>query len=578
MLVWLLVSAFLALAVSETTCSGIECNPRIPGSALLQAQVHKGIVSTYIWEISCNDTEVPCDSVEQLSFQQTCVSKSIGCPVACEADQHMCTTPPTCSNCSAVNYCSSQPCPVICGYGEMICGKSTCVKKAAGCPVECSKNENVCHEKPQCEGCIGSNWCSSTVCPVACGQEEVSCPLPDAGNICVPKAMGCPVNCSATEHRCHSQPVYDGGKALNWCSATPCPARCGLAEVSCANLDGSEFCVDMKHGCPVNCSTAEYSCYNPPACDDCAATNWCSPNPCPQICASMDEIPCLYDSRTGDSLCVSRSKGCPVNCSQEEYECHMPPSTQVAEGSNWCSAAPCPSFCTASQISCPTDNGSNLCVPREEGCPVSCPQSHSICHAPPAFDGAVGMNWCSAAPCPVACGSREVQCHGQDGPFCGQKSEGCPVNCTGGEHKCHTPAACSDCVSANWCSSAACPVHCAKDEVLCPSTSKSNATEDFCVPIAAGCPASCLEKEHKCHSPPTCEGCMGSNWCSQLPCPAICSAKELTCAKADGEEFCVNLTQGCPVTCGESEFTCHAMPQCQECVGTNWCSPTPCPH
>jgi len=362
---------------------------------------------------------------------------------------------------------------------------------------------------------------------------------------------------------------------LNWCSSTPCPARCGPAEVSCANLDdGSELCVDAKHGCPVNCSKEENSCYYPPACDDCMATNWCSLDPCPKICTSMDEIPCRQDD--GSSMCVSRTEGCPANCSKEEYECHMTPTTQRGEGSNWCSRTPCPQFCNASQISCPTADG-NICIQREEGCPVNCSKPLSTCHVPPVVEGGLGMNWCSSAPCPAACGTREVQCNGDEGPFCAQKSEGCPVNCTTGAHSCHTPAVCSDCVAVNWCSSAVCPVHCAKDKVMCPSNSVPNATEDFCVPLAAGCPVSCSEKDHRCHSPPSCEGCMATNWCSQSPCPAICSEKEITCAKADGEEFCVNASQGCPVTCDENEHMCHTMPQCQECIGSNWCSTSPCP-
>lgn len=63
---------------------------------------------------SCNDTEILCPGSFYSIFpwSYTCASASDGCPVSCASGEHVCTTPPLCELCAAVNYCSQQPCPV----------------------------------------------------------------------------------------------------------------------------------------------------------------------------------------------------------------------------------------------------------------------------------------------------------------------------------------------------------------------------------------------------------------------------------------------------------------------------------
>ena len=65
-------------------------------------------------EGSCNETEILCQGSFYGIFpwDYTCESRYDGCPVTCLSGQHVCTTPPLCEDCSAVNYCSEQPCPI----------------------------------------------------------------------------------------------------------------------------------------------------------------------------------------------------------------------------------------------------------------------------------------------------------------------------------------------------------------------------------------------------------------------------------------------------------------------------------
>merc|ERR1719502_1847960 len=49
------------------------------------------------------------------------------------------------------------------------------------------------------------------------------------GDVCYPKASGCPVHCPEGEHMCHTPGATPHDPASNWCSIDPCPA----APVSC---------------------------------------------------------------------------------------------------------------------------------------------------------------------------------------------------------------------------------------------------------------------------------------------------------------------------------------------------------
>ncbi|CAK9058765.1 unnamed protein product [Durusdinium trenchii] len=152
---------------------------------------------------------------------------------------------------------------------------------------------------------------------------------------------------------------------------------------------------------------------------------------------------------------------------------------------------------------------------------------------------------------------------------------------------CHSVPACDGCVGVNWCSVDPCPTTCDEDEITCapePEDDKDGKESEHdkkhrhfqCRPKKDGCPVECKDDQHKCFTPPACEGCVGMHWCSKEACPLVCNATEMGCLAENGTQFCVATSDGCPVTCRDEEFVCHLAPQCDECIGTNWCSATAC--
>ncbi|CAE7309675.1 ndor1 [Symbiodinium natans] len=542
--------------------------------SILQTQKQTAIATL---KASCNDTELVCPYLSWLPFGYACAPRHVGCPVSCSSGEHVCHTPSTCETCAAVNYCSSQPCPMVCGFGQTICcdlsdNSLSCVDLDAGCPINCTEGAFSCHAPPSCAGCAGVNWCSSSPCPANCDASETSCSTTNS-TFCVPFEQGCPANCSEQEYSCHSPGRVTGEAGVNWCSSTPCSPICNTSEVACALTNGSEVCVGREQGCPVSCAKHEHQCYAPPTCKNCTGLNWCSSDPCPQMCASH-EISC--SRHNGTNFCVKRKDGCPAKCSKEEHACHWPPHPPSKQAFNWCSTKKCPKACGATELACAEDDGSGSCVPRAEGCPVKCKKHEHQCHSPPAHADGSGRNWCSDVPCPANCSKGQVACLGADEAYtCHNRTAGCPANCSKRQHVCHSAPKdeCPDCVAVNWCSEEQCPEACAADEITCPPHKGSGA---FCRRLSQGCPVHCKASEHSCHAPPHCAGCMGSNWCSDKPCPLLCAADEMECVGSNGTEFCVLVSEGCPVSCRDEDYICHMSPQCAECVGTNWCSPTPC--
>eukprot|EP00930_Biecheleria_cincta_P023030 TRINITY_DN16691_c0_g1_i1.p1 TRINITY_DN16691_c0_g1~~TRINITY_DN16691_c0_g1_i1.p1 ORF type:complete len:604 (+),score=83.47 TRINITY_DN16691_c0_g1_i1:61-1872(+) len=560
------------------------------GSSMLQAG--KGPPRFFGNTVSCESSEVSCERGDIFGSSQFCVPRNQGCPVACEDGEHECHTPPTCPTCPGVNYCSSQPCAMICGQDELLCdvkamSTQVCAKQADGCPADCASDQYTCHSPPSCAGCLGRNWCSPSPCPKLCETSQVLC-----GDTCRSKLEGCPANCSKEEYLCHSPPLVEGAEARNFCSKSPCPAKCNATEAACAGADGSEFCVPMAEGCPVSCSMGEHVCRMPPSCENCTATNWCSTSPCPSTCNHANEILC---KEHGNASCVPKDEGCPVTCAGEGedrrrrrkslddsgsgkaekvYKCHMPPQREGDAGLNWCSTVPCPEICNAGEVPCSSSSGGgNYCMPKAAGCPVKCSAKQNQCHTPARTAGDVAVNWCSEAACPISCSEQEVACETNNASQCVLKMVGCPAKCSAGENTCHLPPTCAGCTAVNFCSKDACPVECSLSEVVCPSEDGRGR----CVPKNQGCPANCTKNENECHLPPSCDGCVGYNYCSATPCPAKCDLTETTCTKVDGSEFCVPLSHGCPVMCDKDQYMCHTPPECQECVGTNWCSAAPCP-
>lgn len=575
-----LVAAVCLVPIPQATEANCPAGRSARGNSMLQAG--RGMPRLFGSDVNCSASEVYCEPGD-LFGSRFCVPRTQGCPVACQDGEHECHTPPTCPTCSGVNYCSSQPCAMICAQDELLCdvkarNAQVCAKQTDGCPADCASDQYTCHGPPSCEGCLGTSWCSQTPCPLLCDISQVLCKSPDGGHTCISKQKGCPVNCSHQEFLCHSPPLDEGAEASNWCSKLPCPAKCSATEASCAGHNGSEICVSISEGCPVNCSKGEHVCRLPPSCENCAASNWCSTSPCPATCNSASEMICKDDH--GRASCVPKDEGCPVKCAGEGdgkgevYKCHMPPQKEGDAGLNWCSTVRCPEICNATQVPCTSsDGGGNYCVLKTEGCPVKCPATQKKCHTPARAAGDVAVNWCSESACPASCSEHQVACKTNNGSLCVPKTAGCPVRCAAGENTCHSPPTCAGCEAINFCSKDSCPVQCSLDEVVCPGEDGRGS----CFPRKQGCPTNCTQTEHKCHSPPNCEGCVGYNFCSATPCPARCNVTETTCTNVDGSEFCVPLTHGCPVMCDENEYICHSPPACQECVGTSWCSAAPCP-
>ncbi|CAJ1395199.1 unnamed protein product [Effrenium voratum] len=554
-------------------CSKFEDAPARASSVL---QTSHQVATTQ----GCKSSEVLCAGsfYPVFPWDYACFPLSEGCPVACGTGEVVCTTPQMCENCSAVKYCSKQPCPVVCSYQELLCeGESSalsCAPLAEGCPVGCAQTDYQCRTPAKCPGCAAVNWCSSGPCPALCEDHEVSCPGHNGshGNssFCVPSSRGCPAECKDHEYHCH-RPSKKGEAGLNFCSPIPCAPSCNkTTEVVCGSSNGAEFCMPKAHGCPVNCTKPLHTCYSPPPCENCTGINWCSKEECPALC-NEGEISCT--SHNGTNLCVNRSQGCPASChAKEEKPCHWPPQPPNFQGMNWCSLEPCPAACNETELACTKEDGTGVCVAKAEGCPVHCHDGEFTCHQPPPHVEGYGSNWCSTAPCAPNCTKEEVACGNDEKVYsCHKKSEGCPVKCSHHEHECQSAANCTDCVAVNWCSTDPCPSTCKADEVSCPH---GNST--LCRPKADGCPAHCEKEQNSCFTPPACEGCVGMHWCSDHLCPVVCNSTEMGCLAENGTEFCVATAEGCPVSCREEEYVCHLAPECSDCVGTNWCSQSPC--
>ncbi|CAE7655034.1 ndor1 [Symbiodinium sp. CCMP2456] len=526
---------------------------------------------------SCSDSELVCQYWSWLPIVYSCAPRDAGCPVSCSSGEHACHTPPTCETCSAVNYCSSQPCPVVCGFGQIMCNDISdntvsCAKLEAGCPIKCPADAFDCHAPPTCAGCAGTNWCSSKPCPAICPDGQTSCAARN-GSYCVPFHQGCPANCSKQEYSCHSPGRVAGEAGINWCSSIPCSPICKASEVPCALANGTDVCVDKDKGCPISCEKHEHQCHAPPQCKNCTGINWCSSDPCPQMC-DLHEISC--SRHDGSNFCAARTNGCPANCSNKEHHCHWPPHPPAQQGFNWCSKQKCPQACNSTELACTAEDGGGICMPREAGCPVKCKKHEHRCHSPPARADGSGLNWCAEAdsPCPLYnCSKSQVACLEDEVYTCYDRRDGCPANCSKHQHVCHSApeADCPDCVAVNWCSHEKCPEACSADEITC--LHKHGTT---CRLLSQGCPVHCNASQYSCHSPPPCRGCTGSNWCSDVPCPFVCASDEIQCAGSNGTEFCAAVDDGCPVTCRDEDYICHMPPQCPECVGTNWCSAEPC--
>jgi len=285
------------------------------------------------------------------------------------------------------------------------------------------------------------------------------------------------------------------------------------------------------------------------------------------------EVSCPGAYWGAGGICVPVEQGCPVTCQTDHHTCHIPPTCEACIGANWCSPSPCPVICTFHELQCEKDDGGIMCAPKKDGCPITCPEGQHKCHE--KVEGGQGNSWCSASPCTTACSAtEEVSCLKNDGStFCAPKSSGCPVSCASDEHPCHSPPSCESCLGTNWCSATACSVLCKATEVSCVG---SNGT-DICLPLESGCPVNCPKDNHKCHTPPDCQGCLANNWCSVTTCPVACKATEVSCAKADGGNFCALLASGCPVTCTKDEHKCNTTPAFEGDFGSSWCSAVPCP-
>ncbi|CAK9058763.1 unnamed protein product [Durusdinium trenchii] len=284
----------------------------------------------------------------------------------------------------------------VCGYDQLLCdaaGDHTepwCALKEMGCPVHCADVDFQCHTPASCTGCTAVNWCSSAPCPASCKDHEISC-SGASGSYCVPFDTGCPAKCHKDEYECHRPGVSAGEAGVNYCSSAPCPPGCNETEVACGTNDGVEFCAPKELGCPVNCTKSMNACHAPPKCDNCTGLNWCSAAPCPELCGHK-EVSC--SRLNGSNFCVNRSEGCPVHCHEKEESCHWPPLEPHYQGMNWCSNEPCPTVCNDTQLACMKEDGSGTCAEREDGCPVKCHDDEFACHLPPQHEACVQWAYC----------------------------------------------------------------------------------------------------------------------------------------------------------------------------------------
>uniref|UniRef100_A0A7S4QAI4 Uncharacterized protein n=1 Tax=Alexandrium monilatum TaxID=311494 RepID=A0A7S4QAI4_9DINO len=355
---------------------------------------------------------------------------AVPCPVTCADDETSCPFVP----------------PAGC-TGDACSGAETCVPKSLGCPVACPPNEHICHTPAPMPDGIATNWCSAAACPLTCAADETFChimPPPDCTgdactgtDSCAPKSVGCPVTCQPNEHVCHTPAPTPDVPAHNYCSPSPCPVTCTVNETHCTFMPpphctgdaciGPDSCAPKSRGCPVTCQPNEHICHSPAPTPDVPAHNYCSPLHCPVTCGD-DELHCAFmpppgchgDACSGPDSCSPKATGCPVTCQPNEHKCHMPAPSPEAPAHNYCSPTHCPVTCADDETHCtftpPPDctgdacSGPDSCAPKSTGCPVTCRPSENMCHSPPSTPDGIGYNWCSPSPCPVTCASDEVLC------------------------------------------------------------------------------------------------------------------------------------------------------------------------
>eukprot|EP00933_Yihiella_yeosuensis_P008760 TRINITY_DN1143_c0_g1_i2.p1 TRINITY_DN1143_c0_g1~~TRINITY_DN1143_c0_g1_i2.p1 ORF type:complete len:833 (+),score=217.59 TRINITY_DN1143_c0_g1_i2:85-2583(+) len=569
------IFAVIAAATNDICFEGGACATK--SSALLQVSARETLL-TSIWPFSSScdkDTQVSC-STGLLGTTTKCFSKDVGCPVSCGDDEYKCFTPRTSDNGVAKSYCSKFPCAETCKPTELGCplsnGSFTCVGRRDGCPVSCGKNELTCHTPPTCKGCVGTNYCSPKQCPVRCGRGELKCTRSDGTDYCGRADLGCPTNCGPKQFVCHSPAVCKDCVGTNWCSSSPCPLICNSTQISCLNDDGSNSCKPLAEGCPVKCKKHHHLCHSPPTCRGCKGSNWCSSTSCPVWCAS-NEVSCAR--KDGSTFCTPAKKGCPVSCSKNEYTCKAPQTLTGSQGHTYCSSTPCPAVCSAEEQVCPQGVGKpSVCAPKKVGCNVTCPKGEHKCHRPPLIAGGESYNYCSLSPCPPVCDANQVLCPKSDGSSkCYKKADGCPVTCSKGENQCHSPPTCKGCAGTNWCATSVCPLTCNSiSEMPCKDPETGHHS---CVKRTAGCPVKCKKAEFKCHAAATCRSCFASNYCASSPCPLTCKSTEVSCPKADGSNFCRLLSEGCPVECGKDLYTCRTPSQ-GPMPASNYCSKVKC--
>ena len=329
--------------------------------------------STPTCPVYCAADEVVCH--DSATMTDSCHPASTGCPITCLAGDQVCHMPPSCPTCNDGHSFCSPSCPVYCAPHELMCHDATtmtdsCHPMSAGCPVTCPAGEHVCHMPAPCDGCSGSNWCSSHTCPVYCAADEVVCH--DSATMtdsCHPASTGCPITCPAGDQVCHSPPscptCNDG---YSFCSPS-CPVYCGPDELVCHDYATmTDSCHPMSAGCPVTCPAGEHVCHTPASCPGCSGSNWCSSYTCPVYCA-VDELIC-HDSTTMTDSCHPKSTGCPVTCLAGEHVCHSPPTCEFCDGYNWCSSYTCPVTCGIDEIVCHDPmTMTDSCHPSSAGCP-----------------------------------------------------------------------------------------------------------------------------------------------------------------------------------------------------------------
>jgi hypothetical protein len=444
------------------------------------------------------------------------------------------------------------------------------------------------------------------------------------GDVCMPKATGCPVMCPAGEHMCTTPGATTNDPATNWCSPDPClaaPVSCTETEVSCASeTGGAPTCYPRTTGCPMECHHDQHACSMPPMTETDVAMNWCQhmDHPCPLTCGA-EENHCHVCPRDCHNhcecteSCASKSAGCPPHhpCTAEEHQCHHP-QTVHGDAHNWCQHKdmPCPVYCNEdTELHChmpaPHDchgdhcHGTDSCAPKSEGCP--CPPGEHKCQ-----DEHGEGSWCQPGPCPVYCTETETHCHtpapadchgdhchGSD--FCAPKSTGCPPQpaCRPDQHIC-TSQPYSEHESAHqWCSDHTCPLTCPSDQQICHtpppadcdwSSGNCHGTES-CALKSTGCPITCEgEGMNVCSEKSPYDGST-NNWCHWGDCPVTCGDDDTRChvespaGSGTWVDECHPKSVGCPVTCTGTDIMCSSPVTQHSPVAHNWCQGMehPCP-